>query len=137
MHDCLRMSTPPTHPLKDTVAKFLLTHDAGDDGSLLDGRWFFKAIGVDPSQQGLAQVHVIKRVTDTIVVALGGKKVISTSLSYLQLPKKIYRSGEEVTSTKCKSRNVTILLYNCKCADNNITYPLSTDSYFFQFKIRN
>ena len=95
MHDCLRMSTPPTHPLKDTVAKFLLTHDAGDDGSLLDGRWFFKAIGVDPSQQGLAQVHVIKRVTDTIVVALGGKKVISTSL---QLPKKIYRPGEEAVS---------------------------------------
>ena len=60
-----------------------LTHDAGDDGPLLDGRRFLKSIGVDPSQQGLTQVHVIKRVADIVIVAL--ETTISSSDQHEQI----------------------------------------------------
>lgn len=64
-----------------SVAKFKLTHNAGDDGSLLNGRWFFKSIGIDPSQQGFSQVHVIKGVAQTIIVALRRGKKMTTNTS--------------------------------------------------------
>lgn len=48
----------------------LLTLDARNNCSLLDGRWLLKTIGINSSEQGLRQVHVIKTVHNLIPVAL-------------------------------------------------------------------
>lgn len=46
------------------------TFDAWDNGSLLNGRWLLKTIGINSSQELLTEVHVIEIVNDLLPVAL-------------------------------------------------------------------
>lgn len=47
-----------------------LTLDTRKNGSLLDGRGLLKTIGVDATEEGLREVHVIKAVNNLIPVTL-------------------------------------------------------------------
>lgn len=47
-----------------------LTLDTRKNGSLLDGRGLLKTIGIDATEKGLREVHVIKAVNDLIPVTL-------------------------------------------------------------------
>lgn len=48
----------------------ILTLDTRKNGSLLDGRRLLKTIGVDATEKGLREVHVIKAVHNLIPVTL-------------------------------------------------------------------
>lgn len=47
-----------------------LTLDTRKNGSLLDGRGLLKTIGIDATEEGLREVHVIKAVNNLIPVTL-------------------------------------------------------------------
>lgn len=60
-----------THPLTRLgLSDDIMSLDAWNDGPLLDGRWLLKTIGVDSSQELLAQFHVIKVLRHFIPIAL-------------------------------------------------------------------
>ena len=46
------------------LSNHIMAHDAGKDGTLLDGRGALETIGVDASEQLLLQLHLIKVVNN-------------------------------------------------------------------------
>jgi len=52
-----------------------LTLDTRENGSLLNGRRLLKTIGVDATEKGLREVHVIEAVNDLIPVTLQDREI--------------------------------------------------------------
>ena len=51
-----------------SLSNHIMPHDAGQNGTLLDGRWTLKTIGIDTTKQLLLQLHLIKVVNNLLKV---------------------------------------------------------------------